>query len=77
MDKQLLKKCIGAILVAAVEEKWNYILDTSLNDVCEMLEDSEVTTPEQAVIKFRDLQQYALESAVEGAECAAGWDPNP
>lgn len=77
MEQNLRNMCLAAVTNAALEEKWNYILDTTLNDICEMLDDSEVTTPEQAVIKFRDLQQYALENAVEDAENAAGWDPNP
>jgi hypothetical protein len=54
MDKKLLKDCIGAVIEAAVAQGWDKVLDLTLNDVVEQLEQSEVQTPEQAVMMFAD-----------------------
>lgn len=54
MDKKLLKDCIGAVIEAAVKNGWDKVLDLTLADVVEQLEQSEVQTPEQAVMLFAD-----------------------
>ena len=77
MEKNLRNACLAAIIDAALEAGWNFFLNHSMNDILEMLDDSEVTTPAQAVIKFRDLELDALDRVVEAAEQKAGWDPNP
>lgn len=73
MDKQLLKECIGAILVAAITNKWSCVLDLPLKDVVEQLEETNTKTPEAAVQMFQDYVQ----SLMEDAEQAAGWDAAP
>lgn len=54
MDKKLLKDCIGAVIEAAVKNGWDKVLDLTLSDVVEQLEESSVETPEQAVMLFAD-----------------------
>lgn len=54
MDKKLLKDCIGAVIEAAVKNGWDKVLDLTLSDVVEQLEESSVETPEQAVTLFAD-----------------------
>lgn len=61
MDKQLLKQCIEAITIAACDGKWNCVLNLTLADVVEQLEESQVETPEQAVRMFADWRELQIE----------------
>lgn len=61
MDKKLLKDCIGAVIEAAVAGNWNCVLNLTLNDVAEQLEESQVETPQQAVRMFADWRELQIE----------------
>lgn len=52
MDKKLIKECVGAIVEAAIQNKWGIVLDLPLKDVVEQLEETNVKTPEAAVEMF-------------------------
>ena len=69
MDKKLRKECIDAVLEAALEKGWDCVLNRTLNDIVEDLDDSVIETPEQAVTMYSnwvDLQiEYGLQAPLK------------
>lgn len=61
MDKKLINACVGAIVDAAIEGRWNCVLNLTVADVVEQLEESGVKTPEQAVRMFADWRELQIE----------------
>lgn len=65
MKQQLLQECLNAVVQAAVDGKWNCVLNLTLSDVVEQLEESEVKTPAQAVRMFKDWRDLQIEYGLE------------
>lgn len=54
MDKNLRKECIDAIVEAATNAQWTSVMNLTLKDVVEQLEESGVKSPKAAVQMFAD-----------------------
>ena len=54
MDKNLRKECIDAIVEAATNAQWTSVMNLSLHDVVEQLEQSGVETPLEAVEMYAE-----------------------
>lgn len=65
MDKKLRKDCIDAVLEAALEKGWDCVLNRTLNDIVEDLDDSVIETPEQAVIMYGNWVELQIEYGLQ------------
>lgn len=68
LSGNLIKQFVAAVIEAANKNKWQHVLDLGAENIEEMLEESDVETVEQAVHKFKDLEECVRDEEMKLAQ---------